>query len=131
MKLDAHNPRVFVNETIRAHMDACGSKIGAVVFYKKDGSLRHMRFQLAAGPSRIKGTERGQRASATRQANHPFLKPVWEIGNDWRMVNLDTVVSVRASGKVTRYRDVTPLGNGRYALSPIIRIRAGIEESTS
>jgi hypothetical protein len=121
----------LVNETVREHIKACGNKIGSVAFIKKDGSIRHMRFQLAAGPSRVKGTELGKRMSATRAVNHPNLLNVWEIGNDWRSINLDTVLTVRSSGKITRYRQIAPIAPGRYALISTLSVRAGIEESVA
>ena len=132
MRLDAHNPHVLTCETVRAHMDSCGARIGCVTYFKKDGTLRRLRYQRAAEASRILGTERGQRASATRARNHPHLMSVWDIGkHGWRTVNLETVISVRSNGKTRRYRDVTPLGGGRYALSPIFRLVVGTEESVS
>jgi hypothetical protein len=113
----------LVQEAIRAHIDSCGSKIGAVLFIKKDGTLRHMRFNGKAMRDTIKGTDRGIAASAARAISNPNLRSIPEItptGAQWRTVNLDTVLTVRSGGKVTRYREIERLAPGLFALVPLV-----------
>lgn len=122
----------LISETIRQHLDSCGPKMVAVAFIKKDGRLRHMRINGKALLDSLVNSERGNKAAATRRQNHPNLKPVPEITRDgaqWRNVNLDTVLTVKAGGKLVRYRDIVPIGPRIYELVPIITVTIGREES--
>jgi hypothetical protein len=118
----------FVQEHIREHIASCGSKIGAVVFIKKDHTVRKLLFQQAAMAPRIKNTERGIKASAARAVSNPNLMIVYDIAkHDFRSVNLDTVLSVKAGGKVTRYREVYKIAPGLYELAPIVSIAVAVK----
>ena len=122
------NFSAWINESIRAHMWACGSKMGTVVYFKKDGSLRRLTFQLAAMAPRILGTERGVKAAATRKANHPHLMTVYDIHKrDFRTVDLRTVLTVKAGGKLTRYRHAR---GARFSpgvvLVPVLAVGPGV-----
>lgn len=105
-----------LNERIAAHIDACASRMGHVVFIKKDRSVRRLTFQQSAMPSRVKGT--GGDAVETRKANNPNLKTVWDMNatdkatgtrGAFRQVNLDTVATVKANGVTVRYRELAEL----------------------
>lgn len=134
----AHLQAGIVQEVIREHITSCGAKIGSVLFVKKDSTVRLLRYQQAAMPSRIKGTERGIKASATRAVNHPNLMTVFDVARNpdtgkakgFRTVDLDTVLTVKAGGKVTRYRDVERVRPGVYELVPLVTIKIGIEEES-
>ena len=84
-----------------------GGKLVAVTFTKRDGTLRTMKVQPPALRSRVKGeaaTEAGQRAVATRKANHPELMPVWDVdAGGVRSINLDTVSRVASGGTVRTF----------------------------
>lgn len=118
----------LMNEAIRSHIRSCGARIGSVVYFKKDGTIRRLRFQVAAGPPRVKGTERGIRATATRAANYPEQMLVYEIGNGFRTVNLDKVLTVKAGGVTTRYRHPQPVGDYMVRLVPVAAITFGTVE---
>lgn len=123
-----------VQEVIREHIDSCGSRIGAVVFIKKDGSFRKMRFNRKAGFDQIKGTARGMQASAARAMSNPNLVSIGEItpkGTQWRSINLDTVLTVKAGGKVTRYREFERVAPGIYCLVPLVTVTIGVTEESA
>lgn len=113
------------NDTIADHIRSCGARFGTVVYFKKDSTIRRLTYQMAAMPSRVLGTDRGQRASATRKANHPNLLTVWDVHKRaFRTVNLDTVLTVKAAGVVTRYRKPRAIAGvpGAYALQDCYRV---------
>lgn len=68
-------------ETIREMIsrDNVGAGLTSITFTKKDGTERTLITNRAAEPSRIKGTARGQKWSATMDERHPHLVRVAEI----------------------------------------------------
>lgn len=99
--------RKEIKEIIKAN----GSRIMRVSFEKKDGTIRHMQ----VNPRFIKGlveeykSESTKQAVETRKRNNPNLLSVMDMGlkrqgNEdkkcWRSINMDTVVSVKAGGKL-------------------------------
>lgn len=128
-QIDVAAVHAIVNETIRGHINTCGNHFGSVLYIKKDGTPRRLTFNVAAGPKRVRGTELGQRMRATRAANHPNLLPIWDVHKaGWRSINLDTVLTVQAGGKLTRYRQARQLGPGVYELVAALTVRAGVPE---
>lgn len=104
-----------MNETIRALIRSSGSRIGAVTFLKKDGTIRHLAFQNARDnmkAGRIVGSERGAKAAATRARNHPDLELVFGHNEqDFRCFYLPRVLKVRVNGhtyRVRRKEDIAP-----------------------
>lgn len=97
-----------INAAIKSHIVSTGSKFATVVFVKKDGSIRRMRMVTAEAHRRdMIGSERGKLASATRAINHPNILPVWDTEKRaFRSVNLDTVLTVQAHGRLVRYREL-------------------------
>ena len=94
-----------INAKIAAHINAAGTKFGHVVFVKKDKTIRRLTFQLGAMPPRVKGTQ--PEITATRKANNPDNKTVWCVkARDFRSVNLNNVLTVKAGGVLTRYREL-------------------------
>jgi hypothetical protein len=121
-----------VQEAIRAHIDSCGSKIAAVLFLKKDGTFRKLRFNRKA-IGEIAGTERGKEWSAKVTESNPNLVRLSEITRDglrWRSVNLDTVLTVQANGRVTRYRAFVPIAPRVYELVPLVTVAYGVTEES-
>ena len=94
-----------LNDRIRDAIESCGNRFASVEFIKRDGTLRRVTIQQAAMAPRIKGTERGRRAAATRRENHPELLPVWDVHKRaFRSVNLATVLNVTIGGKTRHFR---------------------------
>lgn len=83
-------------------LDSAGSKILAVEFVKKDGTLRTMQVQLHAGRALLAGEnadESHQAAVVTRRENNPNLRNVFDIAKKaWRSLNLDTLLAVTVRG---------------------------------
>lgn len=96
--------------TIRALIEAQGSKITSVEFIKKDGSYRKMLVQPAATKFRVKGDEAcasAQQAAATRAENHPNLLNVFDMDRAAiRSIDMDTIFSIRSGGTLLYSRDV-------------------------
>jgi hypothetical protein len=118
----------LVNATIKDHIRECGARFGTVVYFKKDGTIRRLTYQMAAMPARVLGTERGKKAAATRAENNPYLLTVWDVHKRaFRTVNLETVLTVKSGGKLTRYRNKFPVAGipGAFALAPVLKITAG------
>jgi hypothetical protein len=91
---------------IRAVIGTAGSRFVSVVFVKKDGTLRVMRWNPADHRD-IKGdaaTDAGKRANATRKANNPNLIRVQEVKKGWRSVNLDRIIRIRVDGVTSRFQ---------------------------
>lgn len=93
-----------VNDTLRNLITGAGSRFGAVVFRKKDGTLRKLVFQHAKdNSSRVVGSELGERMSATFARNNPDMMKAWDHQKQaWRTVNLDAIVSLRVHGATFR-----------------------------
>lgn len=89
-------------EQIKALINSSKGQFCSVVFVKKDGSLRTMQIQPAKLKFEVKGDsacDSAKKATATRQANHPNLMPVWSVdAKAIRSVNLDTVESITVKG---------------------------------
>lgn len=98
-----------VNEAIRALILSAGNTFVSVDFIKKDRSARRMLCQLPAIQSRIVGSERGERAAATRRENHPELMPVYSVdAKGIRSINLSTVYRVKVRGTEVKFADILP-----------------------
>lgn len=87
---------------IRQMIESAGGQFASVTFVKKDGSIRVMQVQPAAGKFHVVGdaaSESAQQGVETRKALHPHLFPIWDVAaKAFRSVNLDTVTRV-AVGK--------------------------------
>lgn len=94
---------LHTRDRVRGLIQSAGSRFCTVSFIKADGSARTMTIQPRV-TSHIKGlfaTETGQKAAATRAANHPELLNVWDVANRApRSINLDTVNTVAIDGQV-------------------------------
>ena len=90
-------------------LDSAGSTFIGVEFVKRDGSLRTMQVQLAAGRDLLVGdaaSDSAKQAVATRKENNPNLRNVFDVAKKaWRSINLDTVFGLTVKG--TRF-DVGP-----------------------
>jgi hypothetical protein len=88
---------------IRSIMESQGSRICAVTFVKKDGSVRHMLVQYAATATHMKGDEAPlykQAAAAVRRGNYPNLLNVWDIqSHGFRSINMDTITEIKGQGR--------------------------------
>jgi hypothetical protein len=95
------------NEAIRALINSAGATFVSIDFIKKDGTPRRMICQLPAIQNHIVGSERGEKAAATRRANHPELMPVYSVDSKGiRSINLSTVYRVKVRGTEVNFRDV-------------------------
>lgn len=94
-------------EKIKALINQAGGRFAAVDFVKKDGTLRTMQVQPAAGKYHVVGdaaSESAQRATETRKANNPHLFPIWDVSKQaFRSINLDTVLGVTVNN--VRYEE--------------------------
>lgn len=83
---------------------SAGGQFASVTFVKKDGTVRTMNVQPAAGKSRVVGdaaSDSAKQAVATRKENHPNLLAIWDTANSaFRSINLDTVTRVAVHGAV-------------------------------
>ncbi len=116
MQVTFIKPSDASNADIAANIRAAGARILTVVFVKKDGSVRRMNCQLPAVKTHCVGSERGKKQSASFHSNtendkymHVFDMQKRAI----RMINLDTVLTVKSGGQITRYR---PLHVLRHSL---------------
>lgn len=90
---------------INALIDSAGATFLAIEFKKLDGELRTIQVQLPKAKFEVVGeaaSESRQQAVATRKANNPHLRNLWDVAKAaFRSVNLDTVLAVTVRG--TRY----------------------------
>lgn len=104
---DRPTPTEERRATILALFQAAGSRYVSVLFRKKDGSMRALRFnprdwRKQAGEAASAGAKRGLEARKALYPNYVRVRCV--LVDDWRTVNLDTVRRVRADGTTTRFR---------------------------
>lgn len=89
---------------INTLLDESGSQFLAVEFVKKNGEVRNMTCQLAAGRKLLAGdnaSDSAQQAVATRKENNPNLRNVYSMDSHaWRSINLDTVLTIKRNGEV-------------------------------
>lgn len=89
-------------ENIRRLIEGAGGRFASVKFVKKDGEVRVMQVQPAAGKFHVVGdaaSESAKQAVETRKQNHPNLMAIWDVAKQaFRSINLDTVQEVRVDG---------------------------------
>ena len=109
-----HSALVARRETIRQFMDESGSRFLSVDFVKKDGTLRNMNCQLAAGRALLAGdaaSDSAKQAVETRKANNPNLRNVYSVTDKaWRSINLDTVLRISRNGQIVDFGPVVSPG---------------------
>lgn len=102
-----HNALATRRAAVRAFMDESGSRFLSVDYIKKDGTLRNMNCQLAAGRSLLAGdaaSDSAKQAVETRKANNPNLRNVYEVPTkSWRSINLDTVLRISRNGQIVDF----------------------------
>lgn len=111
----------LANAAIRRLVDENENRYCSVVFLKKDGTLRRMLVHNAQRKFHVKGTELGQRMAASRAANNPNLITAWDASKRaFRSFHVDQVLSVRAGGKLYRFRTLAglPIDHDAIPLPP-------------
>ena len=111
----------WTNAAIQDLIDANENRYCSVVFLKKDRSLRRMVIHNAQRKFHIVGSELGQRMAASRKANNPNLITVWDASKRaFRSFHADQVLSVRAGGKLYRFRTIRgiPVDHDAIPLPP-------------
>jgi len=104
LRAEVANEQADAFEQKRALIASAKGRICSVTFAKKDGAVRVMKVQPAKLKFHIKGdaaSEADRKATATRQARHPHLLPVWDAeARAPRSVNLATISRIAVNGTV-------------------------------
>ncbi|XAI95955.1 hypothetical protein [Microcystis phage Mwe-JY26] len=89
---------------IRSLIESAGGQFASVTFTKKDGTVRVMNVQPAAGKFHVVGeaaSDSAKQAVETRKQAHPELLAIWDVAKQaFRSINLDTVTRVAVAGTV-------------------------------
>ena len=82
-------------------IDASGGRFCSVTFVKKSGEERTITFQPATAKFRCKYGLNEYGPSVVRKQNHPNLLNVWSThDDDFRSINLDTILKICVNGQV-------------------------------
>jgi hypothetical protein len=94
-------------DKIKALINKAGGRFASVDFIKKDGTLRTMQVQPAAGKFHVVGdaaSDSAKQGVETNKANNPHLFPIWDVSKQaFRSINLDTVLGVTVNN--VRYEE--------------------------
>jgi hypothetical protein len=103
----------FANATVRQLIESVRGQYFAVVFVKRDGTIRRMTCQRGNDAKYMRHTERGEQASATFHRNNPHMLRVRDavlarqLGDGskaWRTIDLAVLCSIQIGKRTIRLR---------------------------
>jgi len=89
---------------VKTFKNLVGNKFFTATFVKKDGSLRTMNARLGV-KKHLNPLSKGRSEAHKQSLIDKGLVGVYEMGNHYRTLNLNTLVSLRVDGTTLRVED--------------------------